>query len=359
MARQPKPHKTTLGYYRCTIDGKQHHLGKIEREAWKKFHRLMAERGDTAPGHAVIVTELIESWLRLHPGNDYRDRLISLIKFAGDTKLVQVDRNLLTAYLVHLKRTTKQNGDPLATKTLVDRMATAKRVILWGNEEGLIADMPTMPKLPKPVRTARDVPAAELAETFANLPNRSGRILRFILATGCRPKEATQLQWSDVDLDRGVCIVHEHKTADKTGKPRTLFLTPDARRILDDMPQKGEGFVFTSRFGKPYTTAGLRSILRRRGDVRPYRLRHSFAQIASERVDEPVLAKLMGHKAVQTTRIYYEVRDKRATEAATSLTDLVPPDVGDRHQHPKPARRKKAKKSRTAPSQPKAKRRVS
>lgn len=350
MARQPKPHKTTLGYWRCTIDGRQHHLGKSEREAWKRFHRLMAERDDKTPGHAVIVTDLVASWLRRHPGNDYRDRLLSLLKFAGDTKLVQINRDFLAAYLVELKRTTKQNGESLATKTIVDRMATAKRVIVWGNEEGLIADMPVVPPMPQPIRTARDVPAAELAETFASLPNRSGRILRFILVTGCRPKEATQLRWSDVDLDRGVCIVHGHKAVGKTGEPRTVFLTRDACRILQEMPQKGDGFVFTSRLGKPYTTAGLRAILARRGDVTPYRLRHSFAQIASKQIDEPVLARLMGHKDTQTTRRYYEVRDQRAREAATSLVVPVPIDDEDRHQNPKPARRKKAKKSRTAAS---------
>jgi integrase len=49
-------------------------------------------------------------------------------------------------------------------------------------------------------------------------------------------------------------------------------------------------------------------------------LRHTFAQIVSRQVPRDVLSKLLGHSDEATTRYYYyEVRDKRAMEAAKTI----------------------------------------
>jgi hypothetical protein len=70
---------------------------------------------------------------------------------------------------------------------------------------------------------------------------------------------------------------------------------------------------------KPYSAAGIRSILKRHGDVTPYQLRHTFGQLASEQLSEQDVAALMGHTDVETTRRYFEVKSARARAKAKCL----------------------------------------
>jgi integrase len=167
------------------------------------------------------------------------------------------------------------------------------------------------------MRKTRDVELAQLREALDKLPERAGRVLRFIAYTGCRPSEACRLEWRHVHLDAGLCILDEHKTADSTGEPRTIYLTDEAAAILRSM-RPTIGPVFTNRFGRAYKSSGLCSILRRKGGITPYQLRHTFAQAASDSGEVPVevLARLMGHADTKTTAHYFEVRDKRAIQAA-------------------------------------------
>ncbi|MBI4578452.1 MAG: site-specific integrase, partial [Planctomycetes bacterium] len=189
--------------------------------------------------------------------------------------------------------------------------------------QGWTACSPEPPRLPKAPRPARDIAPARLDEVLDGLPKQTKRaqqILRFIAETGCRPSEACSLQWHHVHLDVGLCILSEHKTANETGQPRTIYLTDGAREVLEAL-EPGDGHVFTSRLGKPYTPAGLRSILRRHGGFTPYQLRHTFAQQVSDSNEVPieVLSRLLGHSSTRTTEVYFKVRDKRAMEAAKRI----------------------------------------
>ena len=159
--------------------------------------------------------------------------------------------------------------------------------------------MPAKPKLPKPMRRPRDVPHDKLVKAFEQLPERAGRVLRFILETGCRPSEACRLQWSQVDEKRRVCVLTAHK-AGGTGRPRTIYLTPAADEILRSQ-KRHHDHVFVNRFGNPYTPSGLRSILRKRGIASVYSLRHTAAQsMLDAKVPIEDVARLLGHSDLRT-----------------------------------------------------------
>ena len=183
---------------------------------------------------------------------------------------------------------------------------------------------PNLPDMGDDAATVTAVPGApapqdgpDTADT--SMPDRARRVLSFAAAVGARPDEARLLQWPEVDLRTATCVLSEHKTARSTGKPRTLYLTRPAIAILKALPGPRTGYVFLSRLGRPYTTAGLRSILRRRAPISPYQLRHTFGQIASEQADQQMVAAWMGHQDVRTTRHYFEVRDQRARAGAAKL----------------------------------------
>jgi integrase len=58
------------------------------------------------------------------------------------------------------------------------------------------------------------------------------RLLTFIRFTWCRPCEAMRLRWGQIDWQRRVAVLREHKTAKKTGKPRILYLRPPVIKLL-------------------------------------------------------------------------------------------------------------------------------
>jgi len=60
------------------------------------------------------------------------------------------------------------------------------------------------------------------------------RFLLFLRYTGCRPGEASKLQWRHLDFERSMAVLsaEEHKTGHKTGKARKIMLTPVVVRLL-------------------------------------------------------------------------------------------------------------------------------
>ena len=252
-----------------------------------------------------------------------------------------------------LERLARHLAPKYSISTTRQTVTCALAVLAWCHDRGWIAELPRKPKLPRRPRMPRDIDPDSLARLMDNLPSgargKSAPLIRFIAATGCRPREARMLQWESVNLQAKTCALVIHKTAKRTGKIKTIYLTPEAIEILAGQPRTGQ-LVFPSRIGTAYTASGLRSIVRRRGVNSPYRLRHTFAQSALEAgVSMEVLAKLLGHGDLQTVQVYAQIRDRQALEAAARLGNLhrqssAPrrPQCSGSKPRPKQARRARA-----------------
>jgi integrase len=157
---------------------------------------------------------------------------------------------------------------------------------------------------------------------------RIARIIRFCLATGCRPGEACVLRWDMLSDDGRAFVLPAHKTARRTGLPRTIYLSPEALAAVapEHSASNSKAPVFCSPRGRPYTPAGLRTAVYRASGrkLHPYILRHTFAQIAHRQVRPDVLMQLMGHRSLQTTLLYYRVEDRDALAALDALSVLPP-----------------------------------
>ena len=86
----------------------------------------------------------------------------------------------------------------------------------------------------------------------------------------------------------------------------------DAMQWLHDIGRTG-GYIFAVKSGKPMTARGISMGLKRfaekygidRDVVYPHSFRHRFAKNFIERnPDIALLADLMGHESLETTRIY-------------------------------------------------------
>lgn len=142
------------------------------------------------------------------------------------------------------------------------------------------------------------------------------RFIYFLVWTGCRPGEAREIEWDNIDWGRSCVMLKLHKTATTTArqKPRTIILIPVAVRLLKWIKEhRGFGrHVFLNDHERPWTGANIcRRIERARkrlslpSDVKPYGLRHLFGTSAIRRgLDIKTLSLLMGHESVKHTERY-------------------------------------------------------
>ena len=150
-------------------------------------------------------------------------------------------------------------------------------------------------------------------------------IIRLLLLTGCRRGEIVNLQWREVGED----IL---KLVDSKTGPRTVFLSPKAKAIIERQPRLSSPWVFPSPVnrGKPRSADsldGLWKLARKQAgieDVRLHDLRRSVAsQAVIKGVPLPVVARLLGHSQVSMTLRYAHVADKEVEAAAERVGRVI------------------------------------
>ncbi len=128
--------------------------------------------------------------------------------------------------------------------------------------------------------------------------------LRLLILTGCRLREILNLQWHEVDMERGLLFLSDSKTGAKT-----VVLNAPAMDILNALPQRGPFVIPGGKQDRP------RADLKRLWDavtaraelqgVRIHDLRHTFASFgAGGGLGLPIVGKLLGHTQSSTTARY-------------------------------------------------------
>ncbi|GJL76786.1 MAG: hypothetical protein NMNS02_28920 [Nitrosomonas sp.] len=109
-------------------------------------------------------------------------------------------------------------------------------------------------------------------------PYHLAALIRFALATGCRAREITGLEWNRVDLSRRTAWLNKTKN----GTPRGVPLNKDAIAVLEAQIGKHAQYCFTYR-GKPIlwdlTNTAWGNAVKKAGidDFRFHDLRHTWA----------------------------------------------------------------------------------
>jgi integrase len=140
------------------------------------------------------------------------------------------------------------------------------------------------------------------------------RVPRFLRLVGCRIGELCRARWEDVDLDKGVWLVHHHKTRRQTGKPKVKVLTAEAVALLRDTPRLGE-HVFLNTRGQPYTSSACEEYFRHlRDDLLHlpkstgsiHSICHRFATAAAAAAAPlKLISEQLGHSNVRTAERHY------------------------------------------------------
>lgn len=149
---------------------------------------------------------------------------------------------------------------------------------------------------------------------FKNKLKRDGKlnwyfVVRFLAATGSRVSELVQIKVEHVI--QGYLDIYG-----KGGKVRRIYIPKVLKNetlkwIYDE--NMTSGYLFLNRFGEKLTTRGVAHQLKIfAGDygmntkvVYPHSFRHRFAKNFLEKYNDlALLADLMGHESIETTRIY-------------------------------------------------------
>jgi integrase len=141
-----------------------------------------------------------------------------------------------------------------------------------------IDNFPMIRLLPGEVERDRWLTREEADRLIAVSPAHLAALIRFALATGCRAREITGLEWNRVDLSRRTAWLNQTKN----GTPRGVPLNRDAVTVLEEQLGKHPQYCFTY-YGKPIrwdvTNTAWQNALRNAGisDFRFHDLRHTWA----------------------------------------------------------------------------------
>ena len=149
-------------------------------------------------------------------------------------------------------------------------------------------------------------------------------VVWFLAATGARVSELLQLKVEHV-------IAGHLDLYSKGGKLRRLYipvtLQTEAKGWLSECG-RSSGYLFLNRFGKRITPRGIAQQLKVFAHkyqlnpkvVYPHSFRHRFAKNFLERFNDlTLLADLMGHESIETTRIYL----RRTASEQQAIVDTV------------------------------------
>ncbi|WP_300879406.1 tyrosine-type recombinase/integrase [uncultured Duncaniella sp.] len=149
-------------------------------------------------------------------------------------------------------------------------------------------------------------------------------VVRFLAATGARVSELIQMKAEHVKV--GYFDIYT-----KGGKIRRIYIPKKLRDEADAWLKeigRDSGYLFLNRFGERITTRGIAQQLKNYAEkyglnqavVYPHSFRHRYAKNFLEKFNDiALLADLMGHESIETTRIYL----RRSSTEQQEIVDRI------------------------------------
>jgi integrase len=147
--------------------------------------------------------------------------------------------------------------------------------------------------------------------------------IRFALATGLRLEEQLSLTWGQINFQKKEIFIPETKS----GSPRTIPLTEEARKALDQIsPVTGSPYVFCNKDGRRYQrfTRGFNTAVKRAGliDVQWHDLRRTCgSQLLNDGNEMILVSRWLGHKSIAVTERGYAFLAPESLHKAAQKSD--------------------------------------
>ncbi len=157
----------------------------------------------------------------------------------------------------------------------------------------------------------------EAAKKVGRHGHRDATLILLAFRHGLRVSETVAFQWSQVDFKNGLLHVNRLKGGVASTHPLSGLELRALRKLKRDYPDTQ--YVFISERKAPLSTAGVRKILARAGEVagigfpvHPHQLRHATGYtLANKGVDTRTLQHYMGHKKIEHTVRYSTLDSNR------------------------------------------------
>lgn len=141
--------------------------------------------------------------------------------------------------------------------------------------------------------------------------------IRILVLTGMRLRELLNLQWQDVDVQRGILNLKDSKSG-----PKAIVLNGAALSLIAALPRLADYVIPGQKVDKPRSGLDRPWLIVRQAaglpNMRLHDLRHAYASTAAGAgVGLRVVGQLLGHRDSRTTERYAHVADtaaRRATE---------------------------------------------
>lgn len=164
---------------------------------------------------------------------------------------------------------------------------------------------------------AKHLPKADKRRTI--LSPHAAAAIRLIILTGARLREILHLRWEYIDFSRGLLLLPDSKTGQKT-----IVLNGSALAILSELPREGAYVIAGDEPKKPRADLHRpwKMIAKRAGieRVRLHDLRHTYASFgAGSGMGLPILGKLLGHREASTTQRYAHLDSDPLKRAANEI----------------------------------------
>jgi integrase/recombinase XerC len=317
MPRPAKPwYRVQKNSWYITLKGRIVSLGVQGKQNRKKavaeWHRLVVEGKAQEPAKPVTVAELGEEFL-----SDARtwlkpNTLIWYERSVGELSTSFGREAVASLTVVSVERWLQAHGWSATTRNHV--IGVLHVCFRWAIRRKLIDSNP-LSGIIKPLKHSRGDEAVITPDDHKRLLNAATEQFRNVLhvlhATGARPSEVCSITAENFDPTTGLVKLLDHKTA-RHGKPRVIYLTPDAVRLLAGLRENTvSGPILRNRRGRAWTKDAVVLAMRRLRDrtgvkATAYSYRHTFATEALvSGVPETHVAELLGHSSTAMLHQHY------------------------------------------------------
>lgn len=300
-------------------------------KAWRADAQRDIRTGVRRGPSGVTLNQAAEDWLagardgsvRNRSGKPYKPSVIAgyaqsltnrILPAIGARQLQEIDRPLLQHMVDDLM------GQGLDPSTIRNHLMPVRVIYRRALARGVVAVNPTSGlELPTPEgRRERIASAKEAEQLLAALPYPDRAVWATALYAGLRSGELQALNWSCVDLARGIIRV------ERSYDPRARVMVPPKSKagqrrvpipaVLRDvlvehrMDTDGEGLVFARADGRPFDNTGLRKRAHRfwaAAGLVPIGLhecRHTCASVLiASGINPKAIATFLGHASISVT----------------------------------------------------------